>query len=118
MFLDRQERHANCVFSSFWNMESKRQAFANKELVRNLNEDAGAIASLRVATAGAAVGEIDQYLNALENNVVALFTANAGDKADPTSIMLMSRVIQSLCRGQAVFCLGARHRRRVSVQDR
>ena len=99
MFLDRQERHADGIFTDIGKIEAKRQALADKEFVWNLNQNTGAVTGFRIAAAGTAVGQVDQYLNALEDDVVALLTANAGDKADPASVMLVSRVVQPLGRG-------------------
>ena len=45
--------------------EAELGAFAREELVRNLDEDAGAVAGLRIAAAGAAVRQVDENLNAL-----------------------------------------------------
>src|SRR5450432_2161807 len=118
MLLHWQESHADGIFADIGQVETERCTLAHKEFMGNLDQNTGAVAGLRIAAASAAVGKVDQYLDAFENDVMALLTANAGDKADPTSIVLVSRVVQPLCRGQAVFCLGARHRRRVSVQDR
>ena len=40
-------------------------ALAREELVRNLNQDAGAVAGFRIAAASAAVRQVDQDLDAL-----------------------------------------------------
>lgn len=93
MLLHRQERHADGIFANLREAKPERRALADKEFMGDLDEDAGAITGFRIASAGAAVGKVDQYLNALEDDVMALLTANAGDKANPTSIMLVSRVV-------------------------
>jgi hypothetical protein len=64
-----------------------------------LNEDAGAIARFRIATAGPAVRQADQNLDPLPNDVVALMTANAGDKTHPAGVVLVGRIVQPLGRG-------------------
>ena len=46
-------------------VETELCALARKELVRNLNQQAGAVAGFGIATARAAMGQIDQDLNAL-----------------------------------------------------
>ena len=51
------------------NSKSESCALARKKLVRNLNQNAGAIAGFRIAAAGAAVRQIDQYLNSLLDNL-------------------------------------------------
>ena len=65
--------------------------------MRNLDQNAGAIARFRVATAGAAMRQIDQDLNALQNNVVASLSANAGHKPNSARIMFVAGVVKTLC---------------------
>ena len=64
--------------------------------MRNLNQDAGAIAGFRIAAAGAAVGQVDQDLDALADDVVGLLAIDAGDKADAAGVVLMLRIVKSL----------------------
>jgi len=47
--------------------------------VRNLDEDAGAVAGLRIAARCAAMGEVDEDLETFADNLVALLAANAGN---------------------------------------
>ena len=75
--------------------------------MRNLDEHSGAIASLGIAAACATVREIDQDLNSLLNDLMALFAANAGDKAHAAGIMLVRGMIKTLRRRQTVICLPA-----------
>ena len=63
--IHRQEHHAHAVFAGRWQGNAKRLAFALEKRVRNLDQDARAVAGLRIAAAGAAVRQIDQNLNAL-----------------------------------------------------
>ncbi len=74
-------------------------AFPREKLVRNLDQHAGAIAGLRIAAAGAAVSQVDQNLNALDDNVVRLLALDVGDKADAAGIVLVARVVKTLRRG-------------------
>jgi len=64
--------------------------------VRDLNEHAGSVAGFRIATAGSAVGEIDEYLNSLADYVVAFVAADAGYKADAARVVLVGGIVQSL----------------------
>ena len=79
----------------------KRGAFAIEKSVRNLNQDAGAVACLRIAAASAAMRQIDQNLDALEDDVVRFPPVDIGDKADAAAIVLMLRVIETLRGRQA-----------------
>ena len=60
--------------------------------MRNLNQHPGAIPRFRIASASAAVGQVDEDLNALEDNVMALLASNVGHEPHATSVMLIARV--------------------------
>ena len=64
--------------------------------MRNLDENAGAVAGFRVATAGSAVGQVDEDLDTFDDDVVRFVALDVGDEADPTGIVLMMRVIETL----------------------
>ena len=102
MLLDRQESHADAVGPGLGKSETELLAFAREELVRNLDQDAGAIAGFRIAAAGAAMGQIQQDLNSLANDVVTLVAADAGDKPDAAGIVLVRRVVETLGGRQAI----------------
>jgi hypothetical protein len=71
-------------------------AFPGKEFVRNLNQNASAIAGFRIAAAGAAMSQVDEDFNSLADNLVAFFAANAGYKANAARVMLVRRVVETL----------------------
>jgi hypothetical protein len=71
----------------------------------DLNQQSGAVTGFRIAATRAAVRQVDQNLDALLDDLMALLTSDAGDKADATSIVLMRRIVETLCWGQAVICL-------------
>src|SRR5260370_33294767 len=77
----RKKYHSYAVFARRRQSESNTRAFAGKERVWNLNQDAGAVASFRIAATRAAMGEVDQDLNALQHNVVRFLAINAGNKS-------------------------------------
>src|SRR5262249_35653432 len=68
--LNGQKRHRDAVFARRRQLEPS--ALARKKLVRDLNRDSGSVAGLRIASAGAAMGQIDQNLDSLGYNVVRL----------------------------------------------
>ncbi len=70
--LNRQKHHAHAVLARRRQRETQLGAFARKELVRNLNQNAGAVAGFRIAAAGAAMRQVDQDLQALDDDVVRL----------------------------------------------
>src|SRR5437870_4857671 len=71
----------------------------------NLDQQSRPVAGFRITTAGATMRQVNQYLNALLNDLVALLTANAGDKADAACVVLVRRIIKTLRRRQTVVCL-------------
>ena|SRR5438132_2614373 len=75
--------------------------------MRDLDQQSCPVAGFRITTAGATMRQVNQNLNALLNDLVALLTANAGDKADAASVVLVRRIIKTLRRRQTVVCLPA-----------
>jgi len=96
-----KKNHADAVLTGPGHGETHAGRFPFKKCVRNLNQNARAIACLRIASASATVGQINQDLHALHDNVMRLASFNAGDKSDTACIMLVQRVIQSLSRRYA-----------------
>ena len=78
--------------------------------MRNLNQHAGAVAGFWIAAASAAMGQIDQNLNALLNDGVRLLATDAGHEANAAGIVLGCRVIKTLRRRQTVVCLPIRQK--------
>ena len=99
VLLHREKDHANAVLAGFRQRETERGAFAREKFVRNLNQHTGAVAGFRIAAASAAVRQIDQNLNALEDDVVRFLAFDIGHKADAAGIVLVSRIVKSLRRG-------------------
>ena len=64
--------------------------------MRDLDEDAGAIAGFGIAAAGAAVGEVDQDLDAFDDDVVGFLALDVGDEADTAGVVLEARVVETL----------------------
>jgi hypothetical protein len=55
------------------------------------------------------VGEVDEDLDALLDDLVTLLASNAGDESDAARIMLVSRVVQPLGRGKTMARGGQGH---------
>ena len=98
MRIDRQKHHPHAIFARRRQRKTKPRAFALEKRVRNLNQNSGAVAGLRIAAARAAMRQVDQDLNALEDDVVRFAPGNIGHKADAAGIVLMLRVIETLSR--------------------
>src|SRR5208282_2153063 len=62
----------------------------------NLDQHAGAVAGLRITPASPAVRQVDQDFDPFQNDVMGFFAGDVGHKADPTSIMLVARIVKAL----------------------
>src|SRR5271165_461095 len=96
VFVYRKEDHGHAIGAGLRQLHPKLATFARKEDVRNLNQDASAVASLRVATGSAAMSEVDEDLKALADDIVAFFAADAGDQSHSAGIVLVAWVIKTL----------------------
>ena len=101
----RQKDHAHRVAARRGQLHPQLGALLGKELVRNLNQHARAVARLRIAAAGSAVLQVLQHLDALLHDRVALLALDVGDKPETAGVMLVRRVIQTLRVRQSVGVL-------------
>src|SRR5581483_10713304 len=104
MFLNRQKSHPDGILTGRGQLESEGGALAGEKLMRDLNQNTGAITGLRIATACSPVGEIYQDLNALLNYFVALLTPNAGDEPHSAGVVFVRGIVKTLARRQTVLC--------------
>ncbi len=70
--------------------------------MRYLEQQPGPVTCLGITATSPAMGEVNENLQALLNNVVSLVTLDTGNEADATSIMLVLRVVKTLFRWQPV----------------
>ena len=101
----RQKHHAHRVAARRRQLHPQLGALPGKELVRNLNQHAGAVAGLRIAAAGSAMLQVLQHLDALLHDCVALCALDVGDKPETAGVMLVRRVVQTLRVRQSVGVL-------------
>ena len=94
--LNRQKYHPDAVLTGRRQGESERAALTREKLVGNLNQDARAIARLRIAATRAPMRQVDQDLEALANDVVRSVTLRIDDEFDATSIVFVSRIVKTL----------------------
>jgi hypothetical protein len=64
--------------------------------MRDLDQDSGAVARLRVASARAAMSQVDEDLQSLFNDVVRLLALNINDKTDATGIVFVAWIVETL----------------------
>ncbi|MBK7742911.1 MAG: hypothetical protein IPI40_04150 [Betaproteobacteria bacterium] len=98
----RQEDHAHAVLPDGGKGETLPPAGAAQERVRQLDQDAGAVALQRVGAGRAAVGEVPEYQQRLIDDRVRLLTLDVGDEAEPASVVLVGRIVQTLTRRRHV----------------
>src|SRR5206468_4328579 len=94
--VDGKEAHGHAVGAFRGQLHVELAEFARKENVWNLNQDSCAIPGFRIATGCPAMGEVQQNLEALADDFVALLSADAGYQPHATGIVLILRVIESL----------------------
>jgi hypothetical protein len=96
MFLHRQKRHSHAISAGRRQVEAQLDALPHKELVWDLEENAGAVAGLGIASAGPAMPQVEQHLDSLVYDVVTFVAANVGYESDPASVVLLRRMVQTL----------------------
>jgi hypothetical protein len=64
--------------------------------MRNLDKDPGAVPRLGIAAACASVGQIQQDLETLLNDVVRFMAVDVGDESDTAGVVLVGGVVEAL----------------------
>ena len=86
MLLHRQKHQPHAVFARRRQGEAEFVGLAREELVGNLDDDSRAVPRHRVASACAAVLQVDQNLDALLDDIVGLLALDVDHKADTAGI--------------------------------
>ena len=68
-------------------------AFAREELVRDLHQDAGAVAGARIGADRAAMFEIDENCQRILDDLVRLAALDVGDEADAAGILVERGIV-------------------------
>ena len=90
----REEAHRHRVVAERRQREAAHAAIGGRvELVRNLQQDAGAVAGARIAAGGAAMREVDEDLERLLDDVVRSGAIERGDEAEPARVVLEAGVV-------------------------
>ena len=92
--ISRQVHHAHAVLTGGRQGDAHTLSLAGQELVRHLDEDAGAIARVGFAAARAAVVQIPKNLEPLLDHRMSLGPLNVGDKTDATRVVFEVRPIE------------------------
>ena len=75
-------------------------ALRTKKLVRNLHQDARSVAGVGLAPHSSSMVKVAQRCQAHGNDVVARDTRQRRHERDTAGVMLVGRVIQTLCCGE------------------
>ena len=94
--LHRQEHHADAVLPGSGSEKPSSRAFPREKFVRDLDQNAGAVAGFRIAAAGAAVRQIDQDLDALANDLVRFVAIEIDDKTHAAGVVLVAGIVETL----------------------
>ncbi len=92
----RQKHHSDTVLLSRWQSDAERRGYIAQKYVRNLEHDPRAVARVLFAAAGAAVGQVLQYLDGIANNLVRLAPFHVHDQPYAARVVLVLRVIKAL----------------------
>ena len=102
---------ANPVVSGLRQLEPKFLRGPDQEVVRHLNEDPGTVPNCRVGPHRATVVQVEQDLQALLDDLVTPEAVHVRDETDATSIVLVTRVIETLTHRESVSVGLADHHR-------
>src|SRR5262249_33297552 len=93
---DRQEYHADSVISGLGQGHAKRGPLFAEEPIWSLEQNAGAVSRVLFATTGTAVFEVNEDLQSLLDQIVALAGLEVDDKSYATGVMLIARIVEPL----------------------
>ena len=95
MFL-RQEDLADAVFAERRQLDALPGHLGAVEVVRNLDQDAGAVAHQLVGADRAAMVEVLEDLQTLQDDAVRLVALDVGDEADAAGIVFLTRAVETV----------------------
>ena len=107
----REEDHAHRITAGLGELDLLRAHLAAQEPVGHLYQESGAVPGLRIATAGTAVLQVHEHLDALRHDVVRLLAADVGDEPDATGVVFVGGIVKALFRDPAESAGGGCHPR-------
>ena len=109
--LARHEQRADRVVAGLRQLEADLRGLALEEGVRNLHQNAGAVAGARIGANRATMLEIAQNVERVGDDLVRLLALDVGDEADAAGILFQAGIVETLGgRTPAVFALRNLHR--------
>ena len=113
----RHEQRADAVFAGLRQRDAERLGLAGEELVRDLHQDAGAVAGARIGADRAAMLEVDQDGQRVDDDLVRLAALDVGDESDAAGILGERGIVKAVRFGQAGIGGIAIERARVDERD-
>ena len=93
-----EEHHAHAVLAGRGQLHSLPGHFLPEELVRDLDQDAGAVAGQRVGPDRTAVGQVFEDQQALIDNGVAFHPFDVRNESHAACVVFIGRIVESLPR--------------------
>ncbi len=109
MFFHGQECHAYAISTGPGQLKAQLAALPLEKLMRNLEEDAGSVTGLGIASASSAMGQVEEHLDALAYDVMTFVAANIGDESDSAGIVFLRRMVQALGGRRSSRFVATRH---------
>ncbi len=97
----RHEQHADAVLAGLRQREAELLRLAREELVRDLHQDAGAVAGARIGADRAAMLEVEQDGQRILDDLVRLAALDVGDEADAAGILVERGIVEAVASGSA-----------------
>jgi hypothetical protein len=94
----RQEHEAGSVGAVRRQRDAEPRGLPAEETIRHLDEDAGAVAGVGLASACPAVQEVDEHTQGLAHDRVGGDTLDVHDEADAAGVVLVAGIVEALGR--------------------
>ena len=108
-------REPTAYSPGFGSLKPSSRGLLGEELVRDLHQDAGAVAHARIGADRAAMLEIAQDAQAVLDDLVRLAALDVGDEADAAGVLVERRIVQAL---RLAACRDRRSRRATASASR
>ena len=95
----RQEHQPGAVRALGGQRDPQPVGLLAEETIRHLDQDAGAVAGVGFAAAGAAMLQVDEHLQRVADDGVRAAALGVHDEADAAGVVLMTRVVEAVSGG-------------------
>ena len=93
--LARHEQRADGVVAGLRQLEADLRGLAREEGVRDLHQDAGAVAGARIGADRAAMLEIAENADRVGDDLMRLLALDVGDEADAAGILFEAEIVEA-----------------------